>query len=106
LVSYCKKCNKETAIGQGCDCHIEIEKQEIETFNRNEERENIVKDDFVRGDVVKKQIENSCSNCRDFREFPEFLQLDCDHRLCEYCILMRRKEFIEISYIACPLCHN
>jgi len=90
LIWYCKQCLNEVKIGQECTSCGHQE----EIANQNK----------MILEVVKTEYKNLCNVCEDFREFPEFLQLDCNHKMCEFCILARRKEYSDINYIACPLC--
>ena len=90
LLSYCILCKAERKNQEFCLC-------------AEKKSNNVLKSSNLKRKSIKNQNENSCSVCKDFRSFPAFLKLACGHKLCEFCILVKKDE-LKKKEIKCLIC--
>ena len=117
-MSYCMKCRKEHKGRTTCPC---IEEEPPMSMSNASMSTAMIKSSAgslsmgtamikstntsMNSSQKRKQQENICSQCNDFRDHPEFLKLKCGHKLCEYCIILKRKDYLMNNKITCTVCH-
>ena len=97
--SYCASCKIEMK-DEACKC-VEVRKNAQEFHLPVPEKHEIIQPIQTKG---KQPRSNSCSVCKDFRAFPDFHRFPCDHKICEFCVLVRKDDFKKINGMKCPLC--
>jgi len=106
IISYCMKCKKEHKGRTACPC-IE-EEPLVQSTSLGSMSTAMIKstNSTMNSSQKRKQQENICSLCYDFRDHPEFLKLKCGHKICEYCIILKRKDYSINNKITCTICRS
>lgn len=97
--SYCIKCNKPCDKATGkltCNCAEEFKSKEVVV---PADKEEMMKKSEGTLDLI-----NQCDSCMDFSDEPEFVKLECNHRICEVCVLKNNDE--RAKEIRCHICRN
>ena len=114
-ITYCMKCKKEHKGRTTCPC-IEEETAMSTSMSTAVIKPSVgslsmgtamikTANTSMNSSQKRKLQENICSQCNDFRDHPEFLKLKCGHKLCEYCIILKRKDYLTTNKITCTICH-
>lgn len=109
-VSYCLKCGKENKPRETCSCSISVNTMStstpavVESKNIVEPKNGKTSPFAIDPSAKPKVHPNTCSICSDFRDSPEYLKLGCGHKICEYCVIVKREEFAKAKAIKCVLC--
>lgn len=86
-VSYCLRCKRESPFSQKCNC-TESEPADMNIAQMMKPSANV--NSIMKIVTQVKGYDNTCNECNDFRDTPNFFAFECGHRLCEYCILAKQ----------------